>query len=191
MEHLLVWDYNAALFINQNMASPFLDFLMPLVRNKIFWAPLYIFLFSFLVLNFKKKGWLIILFIILTIGVADQLSSHVLKPWVHRLRPCNDPQIHVLIRHVVNCGKSFSFPSSHAVNHFALAFFLIGVFPFAYRWLLPLGVIWAGLICFAQVYVGVHYPIDVIFGAFLGALLGFLFGDLTARVLKLNVYSSE
>jgi membrane-associated phospholipid phosphatase len=76
----------------------------------------------------------------------------------------------------VDCGPGFSFPSTHASDHFAIAVFLIIVFYRRHKWILPAGLIWAAAISFAQVYVGVHYPIDVTAGAIYGSLVGLLFG---------------
>ncbi|RZL15228.1 MAG: phosphatase PAP2 family protein, partial [Pedobacter sp.] len=74
----------------------------------------------------------------------------------------------------VPCGSGYSFPSAHATNHFGIAVFLILVFYKKWKPILPLGLLWAFSIAFAQVYVGVHYPVDIICGSLLGTLLGFI-----------------
>jgi undecaprenyl-diphosphatase len=76
----------------------------------------------------------------------------------------------------IDCGTGYSFPSSHASDHFAITVFLIIVFYRRYKWILPVGLLWAATISFAQVYVGVHYPFDVTAGAIYGTLVGWLFG---------------
>ena len=92
----------------------------------------------------------------------------------------------------VSCGGGYSFPSSHAANHFALAVFLIGIFGFAGQWQQKALLAWAGLIAFSQVYVGVHYPLDVICGAILGVLAGYLSLYFWRKyVLKLPLFSHQ
>lgn len=143
-------------------------------RNKYFWIPLYVFIASFLVLNFKKQGLYLILAAAITVGVADTVSSKFIKKTVQRVRPCNDLWLKQDVQLLVNCGSGYSFTSSHATNHFALATFLsltLGVLIRGIRWPLFL---WAGLVAIAQVYVGVHYPSDVLFGALLGIGIGWI-----------------
>lgn len=110
--------------------------------------------------------------LILTVVLADQISSSVIKPFFNRLRPCNDPDLIETVRLLVNCGGGKSFTSSHATNHFAVATFL-GCISSAYnRVIAGLLLLWAAAISYGQVYVGVHFPIDIIFGAVLGIFLG-------------------
>jgi membrane-associated phospholipid phosphatase len=102
--------------------------------------------------------------------MSDQLSSSVLKPLVHRLRPCNNEAVKNHLRMVIAAGGGFSFVSSHAANHFALAFFYPQLFPKQKRWLMIVMMLWAAVISLSQVYIGYHYPSDVLCGAFLGLL---------------------
>lgn len=172
MDAIIQWDQYCFELINQGLRNPFMDWLLPFWREKTFWIPLYIALVGFSIWKFRKKAIYFILGAGLTVGVADTMSSKVIKPLVHRLRPCNDPvfkeEVHLLVR----CGSGYSFTSSHASNHFAIALFLIytlgGVYPII-TW--PL-ILWAASISFGQVYVGVHYPLDVLSGAFLGIWIG-------------------
>lgn len=166
--------------INQGMSNSFFDWLMPYLRNRYFWSPLYLFLAIFFVRNYKNRGWMLLLFFGLTFGVTDYLTSSVIKPSVERLRPCNDPDIKNDMNILIACGSGYSFPSTHAANHFALAFFLINMFYRRWKAILPLAFLWALSISFAQVYVGVHYPLDVTFGALIGSLTGFMM----AAILK-------
>ena len=173
MNQLLQLDQTIFFFINNDLHTPILDYIMTLWRNKYFWIPLYVFIASFVWLNFKKKGLYLILAAILSVGVADTVSSQLIKKTVQRLRPCNNTQINSEIKLLVRCGSGYSFTSSHAANHFALATFLsltLGGAIRAVRWPLFL---WASLVAFAQVYVGVHYPLDVLSGALLGILVGY------------------
>lgn len=179
------FDYYFFTRINSQWVSPFLDNIFIAIRNKYFWAPLYIFLVFFLLSNFRKKGFYLILFLILTVLISDQLSSTVIKPLVHRLRPCNDMFLVHQIRVLIGCSSSFSFPSSHATNHFAVALFLINILSRKYIWFIPLALSWAFAISYAQVYVGLHFPFDILCGAVLGALIGYYTGEFSKRILKL------
>ncbi len=156
------------------MDSSWLDSFLPYYRHKLFWAPLYVFLLSFIIINFPKNNYQIIGFILLTLAISDSLSSHLIKKTVKRPRPCNEIRIMNQVVNRVRCGGGYSFTSSHATNHSALAFFIFFLFKrYASRWRLSF-VIWAVSIGVAQIYVGVHYPVDVIVGLSLGALIGFL-----------------
>lgn len=168
--------YDIALFtkINGVWHNSFLDWLLPLLRNEFFWSPLYMFLVVFMLMNYGKRGLYWILAFLVTFAMADMLSSSVIKPWVGRLRPCNDPLLADTVRSLVRCGSGKSFTSSHAANHFALAMFsfkTITIVPLAWRWCF---LFWAFAVCYAQVYVGVHFPLDVTCGAILGCLIGML-----------------
>jgi membrane-associated phospholipid phosphatase len=182
-EQLLQWDLNVFVLINSQLTSLVLDYVCPLLRDKYFWAPLYAFMFSYLIINYKRKGVLIAVLLILTVTIADQLSSELLKPYVHRLRPCNDPFVQPYVRLLVGCGGGYSFPSSHASNHFAIATFLISVFYSKWKWILPIGVLWAFAISYSQVYVGVHYPVDVLTGMLLGISIGMGVGIIPKRIM--------
>ncbi|MGY3054796.1 membrane-associated phospholipid phosphatase [Pedobacter sp. UYEF25] len=174
LETIKQLDVELFLSVHRGMSNSFFDWLMPLVRNKFFWAPLYLFIIVFSIVQYKKTGYYIIGGLIFTFAMGDLISSRLIKPMAGRLRPCNEPSLANDIIHRVGCGTGQSFPSSHATNHFAIAVFLICLFYKYWKPILPLGLTWATLICFAQVYVGVHYPIDVTVGALLGALIGYL-----------------
>lgn len=159
------------------MANPLFDSVMPLLRTSYSWAPLYLFLFVFAILNFKWNGVWWSLFFICTVSITDIISSRIFKEAFERLRPCQDPDFLEHVRLLVNhCSGTFSFTSSHAANHFGMATY----FYFTSRHLIHgwawIGYIWAVLISFAQVYVGIHYPLDVICGALLGLCFGLFIG---------------
>jgi len=172
-ESLQSFDQSLFVYINRVATHPILDTLMPFFRESTFWIPFYLFLIVFVFVNFGKKGWVWLLFAFITVLLTDQLSSSIIKNWVQRPRPCADPlfsdQVRLLLDH---CSGGYSFTSSHATNHFGVATFLfvtLGRFIGNWKYLI---FIWAALICYAQVYVGVHYPLDVIFGALLGFAIG-------------------
>ncbi|MBC7743771.1 MAG: phosphatase PAP2 family protein [Flavobacterium sp.] len=178
MPDLITFDQSLFTFINQDLSNPFFDWLMPLLRNRYFWSPLYLFLIIFFIRNYKKQGWMLLFFFILTFGVTDYITSSIIKPGIARLRPCNDLQIKNEMNLLISCGSGYSFPSSHAANHFALAVFLINMFYKRWRPILVIAIFWAASICFAQVYVGVHYPFDVLFGALTGSIIGFMMAEI-------------
>ncbi|MBA4303302.1 MAG: phosphatase PAP2 family protein [Sphingobacteriaceae bacterium] len=171
MEQLVAIDKELFFWVNRGLAHPLLDVFLPLARNMFFWAPLYLFLIVFFPLNFGKQGWLIVLGVVLTFACTDFISSSIIKPWVGRLRPCNDEEVRQWVRLLVSCGGGKSFTSSHAANHFGVGVFVgLALKPY-FRWALPLFVLWAGTISLAQVYVGVHYPLDIVAGALLGSTM--------------------
>lgn len=178
IEQLIQLDHRLFFAINDGMSNPFFDWLMPFLRNRFFWAPLYLLWVIFFIRNYQKQGIILVAFLLLTFAVTDMLSSGTIKPMVHRLRPCNDVTIKGQVNSVVSCGAGFSFPSSHAANHFALAMFLVIVFYKKWKQILPLAFGWAFVISFAQVYVGVHFPLDILAGAALGCLIGYLTGTI-------------
>lgn len=184
IESLLQLDYQLFHLLNGVWHNIVLDAIVPFWREKYFWAPLYLFLLTFLAYNYRSNFWVIVLFAILTVVLADQLSSGLIKPLVNRLRPCNDPSLLEMVRTLVPCGSGKSFVSSHATNHFAIAVYFIAIFGKIYRWILPVGLLWAATIAYGQVYVGVHFPLDIIGGAILGVLIGRLTGVLARGRLE-------
>jgi membrane-associated phospholipid phosphatase len=173
IETLKQLDTQWLLAINVGLKSTFLDMLCPFMRTQSYWYPLYALM---LVLSYRKWGhkvWWILLSATLLIVISDQLSANLIKNTVQRLRPCNEPLLKGTIYNIVGCGKGYSFISAHATNHFAIGIFFSFIFRTHYTWMLYVALLWAGLISFSQVYVGVHYPIDVICGALLGSMLGY------------------
>ena len=150
-------------FINDDMKNIFLDWVMPILTEKKNWFPLFGILYVMLLWKGGKKGRTAALLIIAVILLSDQLSSSFFKPMFQRLRPC------VALENVnmlIGLKTSYSFPSSHATNSFATAVFFSYYYP-AGKWTY---LIFAVLIAFSRVYVGVHYPFDVLIGAALGSI---------------------
>lgn len=170
-------DFDKYLFgiVNQKASNPFFDSIMPFIRQPLFWLPLYLFIILFAIYNFPKKAAVWIGWLILTVAITDYVSSHIFKPLFGRLRPCNNPELSDSIRLLVDhCGQNGSFTSSHATNHFGIAVFIFMSLDKVWGKFNYLFILWAAIISFAQVYVGVHFPIDVIGGAFLGSGIGYL-----------------
>ena len=190
MNQIISIDHTLFRFFNSGIANPFFDLLMPLVRYGPIWTPLYIFFGVFLIYNFRWKGLSVILFGALALLASDQICAGILKPLVHRLRPCYDPDMAGQVRLLLNsCGGQFSFPSNHASNHFTIAVFLISILPVSMKWVKPFLIIWASTIAFAQVYVGVHFPLDVICGAIIGATIGAVLASLCKRIMNIDLNS--
>jgi len=180
IESIQQFDIELFLKIHRGLSNSFFDWLMPLMRNRFFWSPLYLFIVVFCIKQYKKQGYYIIGMVLFTFAMGDLIASRVVKPWVARVRPCNDLSLANDIIHRVPCGSGLSFPSAHATNHFAIAVFLICIFYSRWKPILPIGIFWALIISFAQVYVGVHYPVDVT----TGALLGITIGIICSRIFK-------
>lgn len=178
LDQLINTDQQLFYAINNGLSNPFFDWLMPLLRNRFFWAPLYLFLALFLVLNYKRTGLIILIFFGLTFGLTDYFASSLVKPAVQRLRPCNDTEVKSTAKMLIACGTGYSFPSTHAANHFALAIFLIAVFYKRWKPIMILALLWAFAVSFAQIYVGVHYPLDILGGAVLGSMIGYVTGTI-------------
>jgi membrane-associated phospholipid phosphatase len=182
---LLRGDLALFFHINGQWHTGFLDAVLPFVRNPYLWAPLYLFLLVFMLLNFNLRGlWWSIGFLA-TFGFTDSVSSHLIKFWLPRLRPCNDPLTAHFTRLLVPCGSGYSFPSSHAANHFGLAMFLwMTLHPIFGKWV-SVAFVWAFIISYAQIYVGLHYPVDVFCGALFGLASGWITGKLFTRHIGL------
>jgi len=119
-------DKDLFILIQHTVGHPSVDTFMMILRNPFTWIPLYFFILCFSLVKGKKKAWIFILFSILTFALTDSISARILKPLFERPRPCHDPEIQALFKFLLDCGGLYSFPSSHASNHFGLAAFWYG-----------------------------------------------------------------
>jgi undecaprenyl-diphosphatase len=162
-------DQQLFLFLN-SMNSPFWDKVMYTVSGRVIWIPLYLSILIFLGIKYKRKFLIILIFIILAATLSDQ-TSVLIKNLVQRLRPCHEPALEGLV-HLVNgeCGGIYSFVSSHATNSFDVA--ILSLLFIRKRWFTTSIILWALVIGYSRIYLGVHYPGDVICGSLLGAFIG-------------------
>lgn len=173
MEELLKIDTALMHWINEGWSNPVFDFILPLIRNKYFWIPLYVLCLSWIMYNYRIRYiMMIFLFLGLSIFAADTISSQLIKKQIQRPRPCHLQELDPPVILRVECGIGYSFTSSHAANHFCLAAFFISIFGVVMDKWKHLWWLWAGLISLAQVYVGLHYPLDILGGAILGIIVG-------------------
>ncbi|HSC40577.1 MAG TPA: phosphatase PAP2 family protein [Chitinophagaceae bacterium] len=157
-----------------------LDGIMLVLRNPLTWIPLYAVLLYYTVRKTGMQAWKFIVLSIIGFAITDSVSASVLKPLFARPRPCHDAALQPFLRNILECGGLYSFPSSHAANHFGLAAFWYWAL-----WIMtgkkwPVLWVWAALICYAQVYTGKHYPSDIA----AGALLGYTTGLLMAKIFE-------
>lgn len=160
-------------YINYQWQNELFDIILPILRDKKFWIPVYGLIIVFFALERRKRAVLPILFLILTVSVTDTVSAKLVKESVQRVRPCK-AELELEKRVLVRCGSGYSFTSNHAANHFALSIFLVFLLRHEKRWIRWAIILWAALISYSQVYVGVHYPVDVLSGGILGTIIALI-----------------
>ena len=189
---IIHWDQSLFKAINTGLANPFFDGVMPFVRNSMNWAPLYLFLLVFVLLNFRIKGLWWALFFLVTVALTDMSGTYLFKHMIERARPCKDPYFFDQVRLVLKqCSGGSSFISNHAANHFGMAVFFFITFRNRLGNWVWVGIAWAAVIAFAQVYVGVHYPFDIICGALLGLLIGFATASLFNKMFQFSTFDNQ
>jgi undecaprenyl-diphosphatase len=192
LQEIIRYDKEFFKVLNGQWTNSFFDAVFPYLRNGNFWMPLYLFLFVFILTNFKRNGWWWFLLGLVTVASSDFLNSFVIREWlqnwIFRDRPCSDITMYGHVRFIANyCPQSSSFMSSHAANHFAMAMFIFSTLKnYIGKWV-GLFFVWAFFIAYAQVYVGVHYPLDVICGGLFGLAIGYGW----ARFFKRNFSLEE
>lgn len=168
-------DVSIFYLLNQTISNPLFDSFFPYITNVKSWYLVYIIFWLLLIFKSGRMGKISAVLIILVIALSDQISSHLLKNLFERVRPCNVLQD---VNLLISCSKSYSMPSSHAVNNFAAAIFFSKLFP---KYKLPL-IIVAVLMALSRPIVGVHYFSDIVIGALIGTIIGYLMSILALRI---------
>jgi undecaprenyl-diphosphatase len=183
IEQLRTLDRSLFLAINGAHAA-WADVLMHTVSQIATWIPLYVFLLYMIRNRWGSRGlWWSLPVIAAMIWCTDSGSVLLFKNTVQRLRPCHAPEMAGLVRAIDGCGGSFGFVSSHASNHFGIAAYMIGVLRCTPRWSTWTLLSWAALISYSRIYLGVHYPGDVISGGLYGFSIGTIFALLFQRIM--------
>ena len=182
MEEIILEDKQAMIFLN-NLGSSTFDPFWILVSEKWFWIPLYVIFLYFLYKNFNKKSlFYILLFVALGITASDQIAN-IFKFGFERLRPCHDPSLEGLLREV-KCGGKFGFYSAHSSNSFFVATYLTILLGKKIKQLPYFLFVWAAIVAYSRLYLGMHFPGDIIVGAIMGILLALFFGTLAKKVIR-------
>ena len=185
LDSLIHTDKDLFLWLNGQHNS-FWDVVMVVITYKFTWIPLYGILIYGLISLYKKKAVGYLLCIIAVVALSDQIASGLFKPYFMRLRPCHDPVIGSLVHVLGGCGGPYGFVSSHAATGFGIATAL-NLLPFPrlklFNWLY----IWALLYSYSRIYVGVHYPLDILVGALVGTLVAIIL----VSIYRLSIRRSE
>lgn len=173
LDQLLQYDKELFLFLN-GLGNETWDAFWLLMTNKVGAVNIGVYvlllILSYLHLGLKKTG-LAVVTVVLMIAATDQLAN-LFKYGIARLRPCYDPEVSEAMRLVKShCGGKFGYFSAHAANHFAVAFFFASVLKPKFRYLGIFLMFWAFLVAYSRIYIGVHFPLDVVSGAVIGLVL--------------------
>ena len=185
MEEIIRTDREFFLYLNNLGSTPFDSFWL-MVSEKWVWVPLYVIFLYLLVKNF---GWrnvaFFLIFITLGVTISDQLAG-LYKIGIQRLRPCHDLELQKIMRSL-KCGGQFGFYSSHASNSFFIANYMAMLLRRKYRFFPFLLFLWAAMVSYSRIYIGVHFPLDLLMGAAAGFLLGGFFATLSSIVVQKRI----
>ena len=190
MGQLSTIDSDLFLFLN-DLHVDWMDKVMVLLTDMWAWLPLYLLLIYWVVRQYGKRCWWVFLAVGLVVLCSDQLASHVCKPLFHRLRPCYNIDFQDII-HLPKgmAGGRYGFVSSHAANTFAIAAFLTPALSNYRPWPAITLYLWAFISSYSRIYIGYHYPGDILCGALLGVLIGLIFWKLF-QIIQRKAWKSE
>jgi len=170
MEQILELDRKLFLELNGGFHAPWLDQVMMFLSSTAAWIPLYLILLYVIIKNYRQETWMVLLTIAITILLADQITSTFMKPFFERPRPSHDPELERLVYIVDHYrGGKYGFASSHAANTFGIAT-LMWFFLKKYRPWVGILFLWAVGVGYTRIYLGVHYPGDILAGELVGFL---------------------
>ncbi|MDZ7636042.1 MAG: phosphatase PAP2 family protein [Bacteroidales bacterium] len=174
-------DQKLFLFLN-SLHSPFFDMVMWILSLKTVWIPLYVAIIWMITRKYGRNAWIPLLIIPVLVLIDDQ-GSTMLKNLTQRPRPCHEPDlagmVHTLRGH---CGGMYSFVSGHAANSFGVAAYSASLL--GRKWYSWSIFVWAALVSYSRIYLGVHYPGDVLAGALLGLIAGTGLAWMAERMIK-------
>ena len=191
MESLSSIDSRLFLFLN-GLHVDWMDKVMVLVTDMWMWFPFYLLLIYWAVKQYGKRCWWVFLALGIVVLCTDQLASHVCKPVFHRLRPCYNIDFQDLIYLPKGmAGGRYGFVSSHAANTFGVAAFLTPVLRKYRPWPAIVLFLWAFISSYSRIYIGYHYPGDILCGALLGLLIGLILWKVFQLVVVRKIWKSE
>ena len=179
IEHLRIIDFKLLIILNQKISNSLFDLIMPIITNEDYWRIPILCLIIYLLFFSQKKGKIVLFLLIISLGVNDYFCASIIKPNIARLRPSHEFLEYINL--LVSRGGKWSMPSNHASNMFVLAAIISTFYSKAKSIIFFIAI----LVSFSRVYVGVHFPMDVITGASIGTMIAIIMISLWS-FLKLN-----